>query len=71
MGRLDRILRFLGGCALIYICLIDTTLIHNNVIRYILIALATGNILSAFTAFCPMYIFTGINTQKKSTEHTA
>lgn len=70
MGRIDRILRFLVGSALIYFSLIDDTLIHNNVIRYMLLTLAIGNVLSSIIAFCPMYIFAGISTQKRSARHT-
>ena len=39
MGNLDRAARLIIGCALIYITLIDTGLIANHVIRYVLLVL--------------------------------
>ena len=39
MGNLDGAARLIIGCALIYITLIDTGLIANHVIRYVLLVL--------------------------------
>ena len=68
MGRIDRALRFLAGIVLLYICLIDDSPIHIDIIRYLLIVFACANVVSAIISFCPMYIFAGINTQKTASK---
>ena len=66
MGNLDRAARLIIGCALIYITLIDTGLIANHVIRYVLLVLGCVNIVTASVAYCPMYTLANISTKGES-----
>jgi hypothetical protein len=63
MGRLDRAVRLLIGCALLYITLVNTGLIANQVIRYVLVVLGGVNVVTAFIAYCPMYTLANISTK--------
>jgi hypothetical protein len=65
MGRLDRMARFLIGVVLIYITLVDNSVIQNDVARYILAAIGLLNLVSAIISSCPMYVIAGIDTRKK------
>jgi len=62
---MDRALRLIIGCALLYITLIDGGLIANQVIRYVLLVLGGINVLTAFIAYCPLYTLASINTQSQ------
>lgn len=63
MGRLDRSVRVIIGCALLYITLVNTGLIANQVIRYVLLVLGSVNIVTATIAYCPMYTLANISTK--------
>ena len=66
VGRLDRVVRLLVGCVLLYITLINTGLIANQVIRYVLLVLGGVNIVTALIAYCPMYTLANISTKGRS-----
>ena len=63
VGYLDRGIRLIIGCALLYITLVNTGLIANQVIRYVLLMLGCVNIVTAFVAYCPLYTLANISTK--------
>lgn len=65
LGGLDRLVRVVAGCALLYFGLLDPGWVDNQVVRYIMIAFGIGNLLTAAFAFCPMYVPANINTIPK------
>jgi hypothetical protein len=63
MGGLDRTVRVIIGCALLYVTLVDSELIANQVLRYVLLALGCVNIVTAIIANCPLYTLANISTK--------
>ena len=63
MGYLDRGVRLIIGCMLLYITLVNNGLIANQVIRYVLLVLGCVNLVTAFVAYCPMYTLANISTK--------
>jgi hypothetical protein len=68
MGTIDRAVRLLVGCTLIYVTLVNSDLIANQVVRYILGTLGAINILSAAVAICPLYTLANINTKRQHSQ---
>ena len=66
MGLIDRTARILIGAALVYLGVINTDIILNNVIRYCLLGFGIMNLMTAILGFCPMYTLANITTLKKS-----
>ncbi len=66
MGRLDRAARLIAGCALLYITLVDSGLITNQVIRYVLLVAGCVNVATAFVAYCPLYTIANISTRDRN-----
>lgn len=64
MGYLDRAVRLVVGAALLYLSLVNTDLIANQVVRYILLVLGSLNAITALVAFCPMYTLAHIDTRR-------
>lgn len=67
MGIIDRVIRLAAGLALLYLGLIDTTLVENVLARIMLTGLGLLNIVSALISNCILYGLAGINTAKKPT----
>lgn len=67
MGRSDRAVRLIIGCALLYLTLVNTGLIANHVIRSVLLVIGCINIVTAFIAYCPMYSLANIDTKGRRT----
>ena len=67
MGGIDRTLRILVAGALFYFGLLDTSLVDNQVARYIMLAFGGMNLLTAVLAFCPMYTLANLSTVSSST----
>ncbi len=67
MGRLDRAVRLIIGGALLYLTLVNTGLIANQVIRTVLLVIGCINIVTALVAYCPLYSLANINTKGRHT----
>jgi hypothetical protein len=63
MGYLDRGVRLIIGCMLLYITLVNNGLIANQVIRYVLLVLGCVNVVTVLVAYCPMYTLANISTK--------
>lgn len=66
MGGIDRSLRIIIAGVLLYFGLFDTSLVENQVARYIMVAFGGMNLLTAVIAFCPMYTLANLSTAQKS-----
>jgi len=65
MGYLDRAVRLIIGCTLLYMTLVNSGLIANQVVRYVLLVLGCVNVVTAFIAYCPMYTLANISTKAR------
>ena len=66
VGRLDQLLRIGIGAVLIYISLIDTSLIEDPLSSGILAFIGIGNLVVGLIRICPLYPLVGINTCRLS-----
>jgi len=66
MCGIDRGLRIALSLALIYIGFIDSQLINNIVINYLVGAFGLLNLISALVGFCPVYFMAHISTYRKT-----
>ncbi|HFD81568.1 MAG TPA: DUF2892 domain-containing protein [Gammaproteobacteria bacterium] len=66
IGRLDQALRIGISAVLIYISLIDTSIIEDPMSSGILAFVGIGNLLVALVRICPLYTVAGINTCRLS-----
>jgi hypothetical protein len=66
MGTVDRGLRLVVGAALVYFGLVDTSLVENQIIRYVMAFFGVVNLTTAIIAFCPLYAFADLSTISKS-----
>ena len=68
MCTIDRVMRILIGCALLYVGFIDPSLIgiSSQILGVVLGILGLINIGSAFMGHCPAYTIAGLSTYKKS-----
>ena len=62
IGRFDQILRIGLSLGLIYVGFVDEQLIHDSFSSNIIGTIGILNLIVAFIRFCPLYVFTGINT---------
>jgi len=62
VGVLDRSLRAIAGALLLYVGLLNTGIVDNEVVRYIMVAFGGINIATAILAFCPMYTLASLST---------
>lgn len=62
MGRLDRILRFAVGVALLPIGLFALSGLEGNLIGVVVAALAALPLVTSTTGFCPLYVPFGAST---------
>jgi len=65
LHNLDITVRILIGVALVYIGFIDTGLVSNSVVRWLLGIFGIINIVAASARFCPFYSLAGISTFRK------
>lgn len=65
MGGIDRSLRVIIAVVLIYFGLVDTSLVDNEVVRYIMVVFGVLNTVTASLAFCPMYTLANLSTMSK------
>ena len=65
MGRLDRIVRAVGGVFLIYIGFIDHTLITDRFVAGGLGIFGAVNLIFGMWGICPAYALANINTLRK------
>ena len=63
LGKTDRVLRLFGGVVLIYLGLINSDLIENILLRFLLTGLGLVNIISALLSHCPLYALADIDTR--------
>ena len=66
MGGIDRVLRLVVGVLLIYYGLVDTAVVENHVVRYLMAGFGVINIGTALVAFCPMYLLANLSTAAKT-----
>lgn len=55
MGKIDQLIRLLVGLTLIYIGFIETTIVSDSVLRWLLGLIGVVNFASALVATCPLY----------------
>lgn len=65
VGRIDQILRVIGGSVMIYYGFFEETAITNGLSGTLLGIFGIGIFLSAVFQNCPLYIVAGINTCEK------
>ena len=68
IGRLDQLLRLITSFALLYISIIDTTIISDKISSMIIAGIGIINLIVALIRFCPLYHVTDINTCDSSRE---
>lgn len=68
LGRIDRVARLLVGVAFIYLGFVNTDLITNEVIRYVMGGFGVINVISSIMGFCPLYSVANIDTRSKETD---
>ncbi len=66
VGLVDRLIRAVVGCFLLYYGLIDTSLVNNQLASYIMLAFAGINLFTAIIGSCPMYSLANLSTAPKS-----
>ena len=69
MGVLDRAIRIVTGLIMMYFGFIDQAVIGNFTINIIVGIFGIISILFAYMAFCPIYTFGNISTNKNSTDN--
>ncbi len=62
IGRLDQALRLMVSFVLVYISIIDTTIISDPLSSMIIAGIGIINLFVALIRFCPLYAVTHINT---------
>ena len=62
MHTIDRYVRLTIGLTCIYIGFIDSSLITNRIVAGLVGVFGVGNLWAFYTAYCPLYPATGINT---------
>ena len=62
MHTIDRYVRLTIGLICIYISFIDTSLITNRIVAGLVVVFGLVNLWAFYTARCPLYAATGINT---------
>ena len=63
VGFLDRCIRIIFGAALIYIGLIDTSLVKTPEIRIAFSVIGVSSLLVGILRFCPLYTLLDIDTR--------
>ncbi len=66
MSVMDRGLRILLGLILIYTGFINTQLIGNAIVNYLIGGFGLLNLISAIVGFCPVYSMAHINTRHET-----
>jgi hypothetical protein len=66
MGRLDQLLRLGMGMALVYVGIIDSGLISDQMFALLVGAVGVVNLVAATFRTCPVYLLAGINTNNQS-----
>jgi hypothetical protein len=66
VGLVDRVVRAIVACFLVYYGLIDTSLVDNQLASYIMLAFAGINFVTAIMGSCPMYSIANLSTAPKS-----
>ena len=68
MCPIDRVMRILIGCALLYVGFIDPSLIgiSSQILGVVLGIVGLINIGAAFLGFCPVYSIAGISSCRNS-----
>ena len=68
MGTLDRAIRVLTGCVMMYFGFLDQSLIGNTVVALIVGFFGIISIAFAYIGFCPIYTLGNVNTLPKTSE---
>ena len=68
MGMLDRAIRIITGCVMMYFGFVDQSLIGNTVVALIVGFFGIISIAFAYLAFCPIYTLGNVNTLPKTSE---
>lgn len=71
MGGIDRVVRTAVSLGLIYIGFINSQLIDNHIINYLIGGFGLLNLFSSLVGFCPVYFLAHISTfrQPDSTQN--
>jgi len=65
MAVVDQLFRMTLGVALIYVGFVDTSLISNQLVNYLLGTFGSVNIASALLAHCPLYALANLSTYRE------
>lgn len=65
MGKIDKAVRLVIGCVLIYLGFIDRTIIPDSMIAIIVGIIGVINIVVASVGVCPAYSMANISTAPK------
>lgn len=64
VGAMDRMIRIMIGIVFIYLTIFPTTVLSNEILRVFVGIFGIGNFMVGLVRFCPLYIFTDINTNR-------
>ena len=63
-SNIDRAIRLMIGILLLIVAFAVDAVANNMVLKVIVLAFSTMNLISALTAFCPVYFAAGLSTLK-------